>query len=116
MNHLDDHEVHQERFNDYDNDYDMKDTGPLNLGKKSNKLGKHEQPYVVVPNMRPLVFVGPSLKGYEVCYEIRNELNFNNYFKITDMMQKSLFDYLKSAFEGRCNIVRIQSDLSQETD
>jgi len=97
MNHLDDHDVHQERFNDYDNDYDMKDTGPLNLGKKSNKLGKHEQPYVVVPNMRPLVFVGPSLKGYE----------------ITDMMQKSLFDYLKTAFEGRCNIVRIQSDLSQ---
>ena len=61
--------MHQEhRFNDYDNDYDMKDTGPLNLGKKSNKLGKHEQPYVVVPNMRPLVFVGPSLKGYEVKY------------------------------------------------
>ena len=68
MNHLDDHDIHQERFNDYDNDYDMKDTGPLNLGKKSNKLGKHEQPYVVVPNMRPLVFVGPSLKGYEVSY------------------------------------------------
>ena len=39
---------------------------------------------------------------------------FNNNFKITDMMQKSLFDYLKTAFEGRCNIVRIQSDLSQE--
>ena len=38
------------------------------------------------------------------------------YFQITDMMQKSLFDYLKTAFEGRCNIVRIQSDLSQETD
>ena len=71
MNHLDDHDMHQEhRFNDYDNDYDMKDTGPLNLGKKSNKLGKHEQPYVVVPNMRPLVFVGPSLKGYEVRVEL----------------------------------------------
>lgn len=114
MNHLDDQDIHQERFNDYDNDYDMKDTGPLNLGKKSNKLGKHEQPYVVVPNMRPLVFVGPSLKGYEVRYEIRQEIYFNNHFKITDMMQKSLFDYLKTAFEGRCNIVRIQSDLSQE--
>ena len=79
------------------------------VGTKDKKGEKSRTPYEVVPNVRPVILVGPSLKGYEGKLALKTG---QNYELVTDMMQKAVFDFIRRHFDGRVNITRISADLT----
>ncbi|XP_078346013.1 uncharacterized protein LOC144631457 isoform X2 [Oculina patagonica] len=52
-------------------------------------------PYEVVPATRPIIVMGPSLRGYEV----------------TDLMHRALYNFLKKRFSGKIHVYRTHADI-----